>query len=307
MYLPLDTAKNAKKFIEKINPKLVFFIKYEFWFHYLNTLKQKEIPTYLVSGIFRKNQLFFKSYGVFLKNMLQTFHHLFVQDIASANLLKSIGITQYSITNDTRFDQVLAIKNQAKKYDTISKFIGNKPCLILGSSWIKDELFFSKIITQLTNYQIIIAPHQIDKTRINAIQALFKSNVLYSELDEQNFATHCLIIDNIGMLSSLYFYATIVYIGGGFGVSIHNILEATIYEKPVLFGPAHQKMKEAKDLLQLGGAFEIKNEVEILETIHHLENTENYNHSSKICAEYMHNNLGATEKIIQFLKKEAKL
>lgn len=301
-YLPIDTAKNAKDFIEKIKPEMVFFIKYEFWYHFLNELDKKQIPTYLVSGIFRENQIFFKSYGLFFKEMLGKFNHLFVQDEASLKLLQSIGISKVSQANDTRFDRVLAIKNQAKDFELIAKFVSEKKCIVLGSSWLEDEKLFAQL-KNISDYKLIIAPHNVTPKRISEIQELFSDNVLFSELNKENFSKKYLIINNIGMLSSIYKYGQMAYIGGGFGVSIHNILEAAVYGIPVLFGPAHHKMKEASDLIICGGGFEVNDLKSLENTLEKLKNEAFLTKSSKGSDEYVQENSGGTEKVIQFLKK----
>lgn len=305
-YLPLDTKKNAQQFIEKINPELVFFVKYEFWYHFLSQLKAKQIPTYLVSGIFRENQIFFKPYGIFFKEMLLAFDYLFVQDLDSVNLLKNIGIKNASQTNDTRFDRVLDIKNQAKNFDNIEQFVNGEKCIVLGSSWLEDEKLFAQL-TNIEDFKLIIAPHDINEKRLTEVQNTFKDHVLYSKLNTKNQNAKYLIIDNIGMLSSIYKYGQLAYIGGGFGVSIHNILEAAVYGIPVLFGPAHHKMKEAQDLMNCSGGFEINSLETLQNTIESLKNIDFLSKCSENAGNYVCKNTGGTDKIIDFLKKENKL
>lgn len=303
-YLPLDTKKNALNFINKINPKAVFFIKYEFWFHYLNELKNKNIPSFLVSGIFRENQAFFKWHGVLFKQMLKNFTHLFVQDSNSLRLLKSININQTSIVEDLRFDRVLSIKNDAKSLPKIKEFVNGKKCIILGSSWLVDEKMFLKLLPELKEYKIIVAPHDINENRKKEVTGIFKNAVLYSKLEKENISKQVLIIDNMGILSSIYRYASIAYIGGGFGVSIHNILEATVYSIPVIFGPAHTKMKEASDLIQNGGGFCIQDLDELKVVLQKLDNKLPLQKSAITAGLYVKNNAGGTKKILSFLKNE---
>ena len=305
-YLPLDTAKNSKQFIEKINPEMVFFIKYEFWYHFLFQLHEKKISTYLVSGIFREKQIFFKPYGVFFKKMLSYFDHLFVQDLDSVALLKTIGISNASQANDTRFDRVLAIKNQSQDFENIQNFVNGEKCIVLGSSWLEDEKLFAQL-ENFKDFKLIIAPHNINEKRISEVQNLFKDNVLYSDLNSENAKAKYLIIDNMGMLSSIYKYGQIAYIGGGFGVSIHNILEAAVYGIPVVFGPAHHKMKEAQDLINCGGGFEVNNFDTLKQTFDKLQKATFLTESSQKAGHYVSSNIGGTEKVIDFLKKENKL
>ncbi len=303
-YLPLDTKKNALDFITKINPKLVFFVKYEFWFHFINELKNKKIPTFLVSGIFRENQSFFKWYGVFFRSILKNFTHLFVQDNNSLALLQSINIKNTTKASDSRFDRVYDIYKEAKEYPEIEHFIDNKKCIVLGSSWLEDEKLFAALQNKYKGIKFIIAPHNINKTRFKELANLFTNHVFYSKIDSSSKEKQVLIIDNMGMLSSIYRYGNIAYIGGGFGASIHNILEAVVYSIPVIFGPAHKKMKEATDLIILQGAFEIHNIKELEVVLDKLNKKEFLKKSSTIAGNYVLNNLGGTEKVLSFLKKE---
>jgi len=303
-YLPLDTKKNAIHFIHKINPQMVFFVKYEFWYHFINQLSINNIPIFLVSGIFRKKQNFFQWHGSFFREILKNFTHLFVQDQASLELLKSIEIVNCSQANDSRFDRVFDIYKESKSFENIEKFVGNKACIILGSSWLEDEKIFNAILPKIKNYKLIIAPHNINKKRIQEVKELFTDNILYSQLTQKSTEHQVLIIDNIGMLSSIYKYGTIAYIGGGFGVSIHNILEAVVYSIPAIFGPAHTKMKEASDLIKNGGGFEINNLKELETILEKLKDKDFLLKSSKIAGNYVQSNTGGTEKILSFLKKE---
>lgn len=265
-YLPLDTAKNAQLWMDILQPKMVFFVKYEFWYYYLKVVRQEKIPTYLVSGIFRPNQAFFKPWGGLFREMLEAFELFFLQNEASANLLQSIGFENTLIAGDTRIDRVLAIKAEAKSYPKVEKFIKNAPTLVIGSSWAADEqqyLPFIKDKLLPNGWKIILAPHEVDKLHIQQLENRLKgfSYQKYSELKDAKVEpteAKILIVDNIGMLSSLYAYAQMAYVGGGFGKGIHNILEAAVYEIPVFFGPKHKKFAEAEELLKLELAFEVR-------------------------------------------------
>ena len=260
-YMPIDSKANAKKFIEIVNPEKVFFVKYEFWKNYLETLYNKNIPVYLVSGIFREDQLFFKNSGKSYRKILEFFKHFFIQNQVSANLLDSVNITNYTVCGDTRFDRVIDIANSSKDFTEIKQFAQNSKVIVAGSSWEKDEEILIKYINSSENIKLIIAPHEIKETNIKRIEKSFNKTCLrYSKITENNPSDFdILIIDNIGMLSALYKYGQIAYIGGGFGAGIHNILEAAVYGVPVLFGPKYQKFDEAKELIKQGGAFSILN------------------------------------------------
>lgn len=313
-YLPLDTKVNVGKFIEAVNPKVAFFVKYEFWFNYLSILKKKNIPTYLVSGIFRENQHFFKWYGGWYRKQLNNFSHFFLQNGESQLLLNSIGITNTSISGDTRFDRVCTIAETIKPIPNIELFKQDQKILIAGSTWIEDEKLLTKLLDriQLANYnlKLIIAPHEVSETRINSLLSLLaKGNrqikVCKYSLFNESIAkdTEVLIIDNIGMLSSLYQYADIAYIGGGFGKGIHNIPEAAVFGMPVIFGPNYKRFREAIDLLKLGGAFGINSYEALEQTVKQmLENKIAFEKASEICKNYVTENKGATEKIMKAIK-----
>lgn len=260
-YLPVDSKKNAKAFIRIIDPKMVFFIKYEFWYHYLNQLRKQEIPTYIFSTIFRKNQMFFKPYGGLYRKILKAFTHFFVQNEESIKLLKGIGFENVSLAGDTRFDRVYTIAKQAKVLDQVEDFAQNRPVMIAGSTWPKDE---ENIISYINNadkdYKFIIAAHEVDENHIKSIvNAIEKPYVRFTSATKAEIdAAEVLVVDCIGILSSLYRYADVSYIGGGFGRGIHNTLEAACYGLPVIFGPNYHKFKEAKDLLALGALLHMK-------------------------------------------------
>jgi len=304
-YLPMDTPSNVKKFIEIVKPQKVFFVKYEFWFNYLSELKNRNIPTYLVSGIFREDHHFFKSTGGWFRKQLSSFTHFFLQDIKSVELLNSIGYKNVTLCGDTRFDRVFEVAKNAIQLDLVKLFVGDSKTIILGSSWLEDE----KIVQSLkleslpagqAGLKLIIAPHEIDEKHIVSIESQFPGkNLRYSNANENNVKeAHVLIIDNIGMLSSLYQYGTIAFVGGGFGKGIHNILEAAAFGLPVIFGPNYHKFAEAKELIKLGGAFSIKDVSEFEKTILLLSDEQVLKTASQISRMYVHGKVGATDKIL---------
>lgn len=310
LYLPLDTPFNAKKFVQAINPQMVFITKYEYWYHFFTELKNREIPLFMVSAIFRPKQIFFKFYGGLHRKILACVTHFFVQNQLSVSLLNSINITNASCVGDTRFDAVTNTLNTIKSYQIVEDFCDNKPTLIAGSTWLKDEVLLTKMLSLYPNYKLIIAPHEIGKSRILEIENLFSNTVKYSEIfekewlksDLENYQT--LIIDNIGMLSSLYQYGNIAYIGGGFGVGIHNTLEAAAFGLPILFGPNYQKFAEAKDLLKINAAFCVTNQNELNSAFNKLAT------DAIFCAQagnkakvYVERHIGASQKIIDFVLK----
>lgn len=259
-YLPLDTKRNARKFVKTINPKWVFFIKYEYWYHFLKQVKLNGSKLFLVSGIFRKEQLFFKSYGIWYRKMLRFFNHLFVQNTESATLLETIGIKNYTVAGDSRFDRVVEIAEQSKNIEIAQKFAEGAKVIVCGSTWEPDEKILLEYLTSTSgDVKLIIAPHEIHKSHIQQITGSIQLPfVLFSQANDADLkAARVLIIDNIGMLSSIYKYGQIAYIGGGFGVGIHNTLEAAVYGMPVIFGPNYKKFQEAIGLIDARGGFSI--------------------------------------------------
>jgi len=301
-YLPADTPANAKKFIEIVKPETVYFIKYEFWRNYLHELYKKNIPTFLVSGIFRKEQVFFKQSGKSYRKVLDYFTHFFVQNQTSLDLLKSIDITNVTISGDTRFDRVIDIAKQTIELKKVEEFCDNKQIIIAGSSWQADEEFLAKYINSTKfDIKLIIAPHEIKEQNITRITKLLNKKVLlYSDIENVNPSNFdVLIINNIGLLSSLYKYGSIAYIGGGFGVGIHNILEAATFGKPIIFGPKYQKFKEAVDLIKLKGAFSIGDYQEMEKHFDKLLSDKEYLlETSEIAENFVKNNAGAVDLII---------
>ncbi len=291
-YLPSDTKANAKRFIQLVNPIKVIFIKYEFWFNYMAECKKQNIPFYSVSSIFRKEQAFFK-YKWFTKQ-LSNVTHFFVQDKNSAKLLKSIGFKNTTISGDSRFDSVLANTQNRVKIPLIEDFCKCKPTIICGSTWLKDEALLAKYIKENPQYNYIIAPHELHY--ISKLQKQINA-LLFSKSTEQNiFTSNVLIIDSIGILSHIYSYSSIAYIGGGFDSGIHNILEAVTFGLPVIFGPNYKKFNEANELIALGGAISIANYQELNLAIKH------YNiFDSTISTNYIKNYSGATKIILESL------
>jgi len=289
-YLPADTKSNAKKFISIVKPIKVIFIKYEFWFNYMAELKKQNISFYSVSAIFRDGQAFFK-YNWFA-NQLKNITHFFVQDKTSADLLKSIGLTNHTISGDSRFDSVLSTTQNPKSFPLIKQFCKTKPTIICGSTWLKDETLLSQFIKENPQYNYIIAPHEIH--HISHLQKQTGAQLFSTSNTENINSNNVLIIDSIGILSSIYQYANIAYIGGGFGSGIHNILEAITFGLPVIFGPNYQKFNEAAELIALGGAKSISNYTELTLAIDSFANFD-----QKIAINYIKNSIGATETILE--------
>ena len=304
-YLPLDTPLNAKKFLHIVNPKVVFFIKYEFWYFFLKEIGKRDIPLYLVSGIFRKSQRFFKPNGIKSRKMLRWFTHFFVQNEESAELLRSIRIPNVTVTGDTRFDRVHQIAQQSKDLPLIERFSANKPVLVAGSTWKPDEEIIIEYFNSTPNQlKVIVAPHEIHNENIQRIIRTVsrdKKSLKYSEANESNIEkADLLIIDSIGTLSSVYKYGKFAYIGGGFGKGIHNILEAATFGLPVIFGPNYKKFKEAVDLINRKAAFMINDLNELASTLNSLIHDENMiNESGKTAATYVEKNRGAARQILK--------
>ena len=310
-YLPPDLPRKIRRLINIAHPKVVFFVKYEFWFNYLRILRRKHIPTYIFSTIFRPNQYFFKWYGSFFRKQLALgFTHLFVQNEESLQLLKSHGITQCSLAGDTRFDRVHQIAEAAARNEKVEQWLSTAESgtkvIIAGSSWPPDEELISKYIeTSSLPLRVILAPHVISEEHIKQIEGQFADSVRYSQLaDNASPSAKTLIIDNMGMLSQLYRYADVAYIGGGFGVGIHNILEAVTFGKPVLFGPNFHKFKEARDIIALEGGWSHSTFDQLkahLDTL--LMQPDAHQKASQACTQYMQQNLGSTSIILNNIEK----
>lgn len=266
-YLPLDSKKNARRFLDLVQPSLVLWIKYDYWYYYLAELRKRNIPALLISGAFRPGQPFFKWYGRLHRYMLESFHHLFVQNQASANLLATIGFSRnVTVVGDTRFDRVAEIAASAEAMEAVSAFCGTHPVLVAGSTWPEDEEELRHYANAHPNIRFIIAPHDIAEARLQQVERLFGGAIRFSALKQgiTPSGTTVLLIDNIGLLARLYRYGTLCYIGGGFGKDgVHNVLEAAVYGKPLLFGPEFEKYQEAIGLVEAGAAFSIESTVEL--------------------------------------------
>ena len=301
-YLPPDTIRNAEKFITLVNPSVVIFVKYEFWNNYIARLSTNNIPLYLISGIFRKEQHFFKWYGSFFRRMLKRFTWVFVQDQNSYELLGTLGLQNVSVTGDTRFDRVKEISKAAKDIPVLEMFRGNEKLFIAGSSWKQDEEIISAYINKYPDrMKWIFAPHEIDPENIERLERLFTVKcVRFSCFSEDSSDARVLIIDNIGILSSAYRYAHIAEVGGGFGKGIHNILEPACWGIPVIFGPNYKNFREAVELIELDGAGSFK-KYEDFDRILDKWLTDEliYKKTASAAGKYVKENTGATNKIMQ--------
>jgi len=305
-YLPIDTWFNAKTFIEIVNPTAAIFIKYEFWYHYLNQLKKNGIPTYVISAIFRPEQAFFKPYGGWYRKFLLNFEHLFVQNENSKELLASIGVKNVTVAGDTRYDRVIANAQHAKSIPVIEQFAKNSKVLVAGSTWPKDEEIIIEFFkTNPLGLKLIIAPHEIHEQNIEKfIEKIGQRSIRYTQTNGIDPSeANVLVIDTIGILSSVYQYGTIAYIGGGFGVGIHNTLEAAVFGIPVLFGPNYQRFQEAHELIGIGVSKSIGNSDEFSAAMDSfLKSDENLDNARKLSQSFFNSKVGATETIIRTIK-----
>jgi len=300
MYLPTDLPANVRFFLDHIKPDLALFVKYEFWYNYLSELKRRNIPTYLVSGIFRPDQYFFRWYGSFARGVFQVFNRIFLQDEQSGRLLESIGYHRYSVTGDTRFDRVSQIGAAAKDLPVIEKFRGKESLFVAGSSWDEDEEIIVRYINSNSGaMKWVIAPHEIDEAHLCRIEKrLTPESVRYSRYVEGAKSCRVMIIDNIGMLSSVYRYASIAAVGGGFGRGIHNILEPACWGIPVLFGPHHLKFREAVQLKERGGAVSFDNFETFTSVVEkYLSDPVALEAAGNASAIYISENKGSTDKV----------
>jgi len=304
-YLPLDTQKNAHRFLELVNPAFTFFVKYDFWANYLNELQQRNLKHYVISAIFRNNHYFFKRKGQWMLNILSKIDHFFVQNEDSKYMLLTQNITQVSNVGDTRFDRVLDITKSAKQLPVLERFKGETPLFIAGSTWPKGEEMVLEFIKHYGDrFKYVIAPHEIHKSAIDKLESQIDLEVLrYSDANMQNAkSAQVLIIDNIGLLSSLYAYADVAYIGGGFGKGIHNTLEAATFGMPIFIGPENEKFQEATDMKELGVAIEIKSAQELIAQCDRLlTHQDRWDELKEKSANYVQNKAGATDKIVRSL------
>lgn len=303
-YLPFATKKKVRKFLDLVNPVKAVFIKYEFWPNYLSELKRRHIPTYIIAAIFRRNQIFFKWYGAAYRRCLYTFEHLFVQDEESRKLLAKYKINDVTVCGDPRFDRVCAIAQEAKNLPIIEQFTYGAPTLIAGSTWPVDEDMLIRYVKE-NNYacKLVLVPHETDKRHLHHIyQALRGRYVRYTEATPRNVEmVNCLVVDTVGILSSIYRYGTVAYVGGGFGVGIHNTLEAAVYGMPVVFGPNYHKFREARQLIECRGGFSVKNYKTLKKTLDEaFEHSKEYGENAK---NYVQGNKGATDVIYNRIMK----
>lgn len=306
IYLPLDTKSNAKRFLKIVHPELAFFIKYEFWLNYLKELENSKTPTYLISGIFRDNQMFFKWYGGFYRKALKAFTYFFVQNEVSKEKIEAIGFQNVIVSGDTRFDRVNAILERDNTLDFIENFKNNTPTIIIGSSWPKDEALIIEYINNApSTVKFIIAPHNIKADQISNLKSqITKSTILFSEKENQDLSSYnVFIIDTIGLLTKIYSYGTIAYVGGGFGnPGIHNILEPATFGIPIVIGPNYSNFAEAVQLVNLGGCVVISNAEELKQNLDLLLNNESFlKEKSQICKSYIQDHKGATNTIMKIV------
>ncbi len=302
LYLPADTPANSRKFLSLLNPAIAIFVKYEFWNNYLSELKRKNIPLYLISGIFREEQHFFRWYGASFRGILKNFTWLFVQDQQSSDLLKRQGIENTTMAGDTRFDRVTEIAGNAREIPRIELFRGSEKLFLAGSSWKEDEEIITAYINRYPEkMKWIFAPHEIHSRNIERLEKLIRvKRVRFSEFNEESSDARVMIIDNIGMLSSAYRYAYIAAVGGGFGKGIHNILEPACWGIPVMFGPRHNKFREALDLLKQEGAFSFSGYDDFVTILDSLITGETqYLKAARSAGSYVKDNTGATDKIMK--------
>ncbi len=305
-YLPIDTKTNSRIFLDIVQPKIALFIKYEFWPNYLFELKRRNIPTYLISGIFRPNQLFFKWYGGFYRKSLDTFWHFFVQNQESKDLLKQIGKQNCTIHGDTRFDRVIQIAQNSEPLEFIERFIGDKKTIVIGSSWEDDEEIYLSYIHKSNDVKFIIAPHNILEQEIEKLRnKIQKKVVCYTEMNDKKLEdADVFIVDTIGLLSKIYKYAYISHVGGGYKTGLHNVLEPAVFGVPVLIGPNYRKFKEACDLVSLGGCIVIQDANEWEERVEELlHNNHLQNKIGEINKEYILKNKFATKIVVDEINK----
>ncbi len=307
-YMPFDTPRNARRFVRMVKPEKAFFIKYEFWKNFIDELHRSKCEVYSVSSIFRRNQIFFRSYGKQYAKVLHNFTRIFVQNDDSRRLLESVGITAVSVAGDTRFDRVTDIRNAAKDVDAAKHFAeGATNVLVVGSSWEPDEDIIIPYFNEHKDLKLILAPHVVNEAHIRRIlSALKRPTIRITQAEKENTNLQdfdCMIVDTYGMLSSIYRYGNIAYVGGGFGVGIHNVPEAAVYGVPVVIGPNHQKFREAEMLLHLGGCFEITSSDTFAMTMKLLtQNEDSRKKAGDAAGNYIMSNAGAADKIFDAIK-----
>lgn len=305
-YLPADTPANARFFVRTLKPALAIFVKYEYWLNLLAQLKARQVPVLLISAIFRENQVFFSWYGKAWRKALFGISHFFLQDRDSADRLEELGIHHHTVAGDTRFDRVLQLASAFTEIPEIAAFCGSQQVLVAGSTWPEDEAVIAACLRTRPELKCIIAPHEIHAAHLDHILDLMPDAIRFSAWKkEASPAARVMVIDNIGMLSRLYHYATITYIGGGFGKGIHNTLEAAVYGKPVLFGPNYQKFREAKDLIREGAAWSTPKEEEMISNIQELlDQPDLLERSGFAAGTYVRSQAGATQKILHYIQEK---
>ncbi|MCG7857845.1 3-deoxy-D-manno-octulosonic acid transferase [Flavihumibacter sediminis] len=310
-YLPLDGSSTARRFLDIVKPDIVLWVRYEFWYHFLNQLFKRGTPVILISGLFHSSQPFFQWFGRLHRHMLSCFRYIFVQNAESASLLRNVGIENVAISGDTRYDRVSAIAEAFVPLPEIAAFVNGLPVVVGGSTWPEDEEELDHFANTNSGLRFIIAPHEIGEHHLKDIEKLFHNTVRYSKWVEiwkesafREKSPHVLIIDNIGMLSRLYHYATIAYVGGGFGGDgLHNILEAAVYGRPVIHGPHYERFPEAIELIEAGGSFWVENALELEDTLKKLlANSSEYGMAAVAAEEFVRKRRGATHIIIDYLE-----
>lgn len=304
-YLPMDSAHNAREIFDILEPRMMILVKYDYWYYYITECKKRNIPLLMISAIFNKRQPFFKWYGDLHRKMLHSFTHIFVQDDHSKQLLESLNIKNVTVTGDTRFDRVSEIADNFQPLPLIESFTRNARVIVAGSTWPDDEKIIQAANKKFSDLKLIIAPHEIHKENLDQLRSLFPEAILYSELvNGLTPKSNQLIIDNIGMLSKLYYYSTISFVGGGFNKGIHNTIEAAVYGKPVIFGPNYKKFREAIGLIESTGGISVNNSEELSATLTLLLNNEReINERSDRSRQFVSKNKGATEKILSFIQE----
>ena len=306
IYLPSDTSANARDLVSILSPDLVVFVKYEYWLNLLAELKSRNVPVLMISAIFREGQVFFRRYGRSWRNALLSFDHFFVQDLASATMLSGLGIRNATVAGDTRFDRVLQVARQATSIPGVDSFCRNRPVMVAGSTWEPDEKIIREYLVNDPELACIIAPHEIGDNHLRDLDNLFPGSIRFSKWMEKQEGDHAvLIMDNIGMLSRLYRYGEVAYVGGGFGRGIHNTLEAAVHGRPVIFGPGYGKFREAVELLREGGAFTVADAGQFRECLDRLLADEVLRKKAgERAGRYVQEKAGATGRILDYIQEK---
>jgi 3-deoxy-D-manno-octulosonic-acid transferase len=308
-YLPTDTATHAQRFLDIVHPKFTVFTKYEYWYHYFRELRERDIPLFVISAIFREEQVFFKWYGGFFRGILKQVNFFFAQNMDSVLWLRAIRIRQAGLAGDTRFDRVIELPKQRRTIPEVEQFLaGHAQVLVAGSTWVPDERLLSELLAVQKDWKMVMAPHEIHETHLQEIKQLFPDVLFFSRFAEYTAVeveqAPVLVIDNIGMLSSLYGYGQLAYIGGGFGVGIHNTLEAATYGIPVIFGPNYTRFREAVDLIAVGSGFPVENAKELQRVAQALSDEKKRIIAGEAAQKYVQEKAGATQIIMKYLETE---